>query len=100
MVPFQEKGKNQHALVQKMLIHSYHLMINDYSEPNLYQNRRAEVWVRVDMDIDSQISLVRNVQIMNVEKSVELEFKYKKLQKFCTTCRSLRHMRCAQKRLL
>ncbi|VVB04962.1 unnamed protein product [Arabis nemorensis] len=39
----------------------------------------------------SEISLVRKVHIMNSGEPVELEFKYKKLQKFCTTCGSLRH---------
>ncbi|VVA99186.1 unnamed protein product [Arabis nemorensis] len=58
-------------------------------EPVLHLQRPAEVKVRVTMDIDSQISTVRTVHIMNTP--VELEFSFQKLVKFCTTCGSLRH---------
>lgn len=60
-------------------------------EPNLRLDKPAEVWIRVSMSIGSEISLVQNVQFMETGEPMELEFKYKKLQKFCTTCGSLRH---------
>lgn len=60
-------------------------------EPNLRLNKPAKIWVRVTMPIDSKISLVRNVQLTELGEPLELEFKYKKLQKFCTTCGSMQH---------
>ncbi|VVB12066.1 unnamed protein product [Arabis nemorensis] len=60
-------------------------------EPAMHLKKPAEIWVRVTMDIDSEISLVRNVQTMHSSKPIEREFKYEKLQKFCSTCGSMRH---------
>lgn len=60
-------------------------------EPILHLSKLDMIWDRVTITIDSEISLVKNVQIMDLGEPVELEFKYKKLQKFCTTCGSMRH---------
>ncbi|XP_024015831.1 uncharacterized protein LOC112089091 [Eutrema salsugineum] len=54
-------------------------------------NRAADVRVKVDFDVDSEITLARRVQILDRGDPVDLQFRYIGLQKFCTTCGSLKH---------
>ncbi|KAF8088701.1 hypothetical protein N665_0532s0061 [Sinapis alba] len=53
--------------------------------------REASVWVKIRFDVDDLITLSRWVEIMKGERPVLLKFRYKGLQKFCTTCGSLKH---------
>lgn len=49
------------------------------------------VLVKVLFNVDKAITLARKVQIVSLGRPVELEFRYDVLQKFCTSCGSLKH---------
>lgn len=54
-------------------------------------NKEAYIWVKVQFDVDDVIRLTKTVMIMKKKASVELDFMYKGLEKFCTICGSLKH---------
>ncbi|KFK24427.1 hypothetical protein AALP_AAs55026U000600 [Arabis alpina] len=60
-------------------------------EPNPVTGRLAKVWVKVDFHVDHKIILVKNVELKQGSEPVELNFRFRDLQKFCTTCGSLQH---------
>lgn len=53
--------------------------------------REARVSVKVQFDIDDEITLTREVEIIKNKPPVKLDFRYIGLQKFCLLCGSLKH---------
>nr|KAF8085596.1 hypothetical protein N665_0660s0005 [Sinapis alba] len=53
-------------------------------------NKEAKVWVKILFDLDKVITLTRSVEIMKDKPTIELDFRYRGLQKLCIMCGSLK----------
>ena len=79
----------RHSIVESICSKLGHVEEVTIVEPSIF--REAEVTVKVHFDVDDQITLTREVEIINGKPPVELDFRYEGLQKFCLLCGSLRH---------
>ncbi|XP_024006638.1 uncharacterized protein LOC18011085 [Eutrema salsugineum] len=94
-IPFWIKINKLHAMYQKIgIVNSIGSKLGHVDEVLITEQIKThlpEVWVKVDFDVDSTITLARSVEIMPNTPPVELEFKNTGLQKLCTTCGSFKH---------